>query len=97
MIYQDTTEEKFLNTNQTFNFLSYVNSSYLWNFNLLNHFKQYNIEKSFIATCISGFVGFKKINFEENNYLNFIIIERINQKYNNEQNNDDNLNKIIFV
>ena len=89
----NTTETKFLNTNQNYDFLSYVNSSYLWNFNLLNHFNQYNIEKCFIATCICGFVGYKKINFEQNNYFGFIIIERINQKYNLNQNDDIKQNK----
>ena len=89
----NTTETKFLNTNQNYDFLSYVNSSYLWNFNLLNHFNQYNIEKCFIATCICGFVGYKKINFEQNNFFGFIIIERINQKYNLNQNDDIKQNK----
>ena len=77
----NTTETKFLNTNQNYDFLSYVNSSYLWNFNLLNHFNQYNIGKCFKVNCICGFVGYKKIYFEQNNYFGLIIIERINQKY----------------
>ena len=67
-------------------FLSKVNQNYLWNFNLLSSFAQYQIDKNFISFCICGFVGYKTINLNENQTLEFIIIERFNQKYIFDQN-----------
>ena len=83
------TQKIFFEYNNNLNvnsFLEKVNENYLWNFKLLNGFAQYQIDKSFISFCICGFVGYKIINLYDNYPFEFIIIERINQKFIPDQN-----------
>ncbi len=62
--------------NKNIHILLYSNSNYMWNYNYLNLFKQYQIDNDFIAPCIYGFVRMKKVNI--NNPIILYIIERIN-------------------
>ena len=62
---------------------------YMWNYNYLNYFLQYNIDNDFIAPCICGFITMKKLIF--NKPITIFIIERINtQLIDNKENKLDN-------